>query len=151
MERTTTARMSGLLAVVVAAGAAVPRASVACGCEAGPWVDLEMTRGVKERQPVEMAGEFVAGETAYAWTNVHEFGGGQIEHVWSKDDREVARHRMDVGGARWRTWSRHRLGAGHYVIEVMAGDELLARHEFVVPATMTPLAASVPGQAPRKW
>jgi hypothetical protein len=39
---------------------------------------------------------------------------------------------MPVGGdRRWRTWSRHKLAAGDYVVTVFAPDgRQLARHAF---------------------
>jgi len=66
---------------------------------------------------------FVAGENVYAHTTISGHGAGFIEHVWSKDGVEVARHYMPIGeDRRWRTWSRHRLEAGAYTVEVFAPD-----------------------------
>ena len=75
---------------------------------------------------------FRAGESLYAHSSVAGQGGGFIEHVWSRDGVEVARHYMPIGtDRRWRTWSRHRLEAGDYVVEVLAPDGgRLARHAF---------------------
>jgi Protein of unknown function (DUF2914) len=66
---------------------------------------------------------FVAGENVYAHTTISGHGAGFIEHVWSKDGVEVARHYMPIDDdRRWRTWSRHRLEAGQYTVEVFAPD-----------------------------
>ena len=66
---------------------------------------------------------FVAGENAYAHTTISGHGDGFVEHVWSRDGVEVARHYMPIGDdRRWRTWSRHRLEAGAYTVEVFAPD-----------------------------
>jgi len=132
MEGKMRIRMSRCLALVVAAS--LPRAALACDDE-GPWAELDLARGVKDRQPVDTAEPFVAGETAYAWTNVHDLPGGMVEHVWYRNGREIARHRMDIGGTRWRTWSRHRLSAGRYSVEIIADDQILARREIDVAAT----------------
>lgn len=52
--------------------------------------------------------------------------------MWTRDGVEIARHYMPVGDdRRWRTWSRHRLEAGHYTVEVFAPDgRRLARKTF---------------------
>jgi hypothetical protein len=75
---------------------------------------------------------FRAGEVVYAHSAVSGHGDGFIEHVWSRDGVEVARHYMPVGSdRRWRTWSRHQLEAGDYVVEVFGPDgRRLARHAF---------------------
>jgi hypothetical protein len=75
---------------------------------------------------------FRAGESIYAHSSVAGQSGGFIEHVWTRDGVEVARHYMPIGAdRRWRTWSRHRLEAGDYVVEVLAPDgRRLARHTF---------------------
>ena len=75
---------------------------------------------------------FRAGEMLYAHSAVAGQGAGFIEHVWTCNGVEVARHYMPIGtDRRWRTWSRHRLQAGDYVVEVFAPDgRCLARHAF---------------------
>jgi hypothetical protein len=74
--------------------------------------------------------EVVGGESPDS--SVAGQGAGFIEHVWTCDGVEVARHYMPIGtDRRWRTWSRHRLRAGDYVVEVFAPDgRRLARHAF---------------------
>jgi hypothetical protein len=75
---------------------------------------------------------FTAGEHVYAHTAVAGHGDGFIEHVWLRDGVEVARHYMPVGSdRRWRTWSRHRLEAGAYVVEMYGPDgKRLAQKSF---------------------
>lgn len=101
----------------------------------GPAANLAVGRRIVNREVV--AGEsperpFRDGEVVYAHSAVAGHGDGFIEHVWSRDGAEVARHYMPVGTERrWRTWSRHQLSAGDYVIEVFAPDgRRLARHTF---------------------
>jgi hypothetical protein len=66
---------------------------------------------------------FMAGEQIYAHTAVSGHGDGFIEHVWVRDGVEVARHYMPIGDdRRWQTWSRHRLEAGAYTVEVFGPD-----------------------------
>ena len=87
---------------------------------------LDLGRRIVNREAID--GEspespFVAGENIYAHTAISGHGAGFIEHVWTRDGVEVARHYMPVGDdRRWRTWSRHRLEVGDYTVEAFAPD-----------------------------
>ncbi|HZL19526.1 MAG TPA: DUF2914 domain-containing protein [Polyangia bacterium] len=91
-----------------------------------PAATLELGRRIVNREAVD--GEspeslFTGGEQIYAHTAISGHGAGFIEHVWTRDGVEVARHYMPVGDdRRWRTWSRHRLEAGDYTVEAFAPD-----------------------------
>ena len=77
---------------------------------------------------------FVAGENVYAHTTISGHGAGFIEHVWSKDGVEVARHYMPIGeDRRWQTWSRHKLEVGAYTVELYGPDgrRMAVRNFFV--------------------
>ncbi len=89
-------------------------------------VDRQVVGGESPDSP------FRAGETIHAHSSVAGQRGGFVEHVWTRDGVEVARHYLPIGPSRrWRTWSRHRLEAGDYVVEVFAPDGTrLARHAF---------------------
>jgi Protein of unknown function (DUF2914) len=64
---------------------------------------------------------FRAGDSVYAHTTVSGHGAGFIEHVWTRAGVEVARHYLPTGDEHaWRSWSRHRLEAGEYAVEVLA-------------------------------
>jgi hypothetical protein len=66
---------------------------------------------------------FRAGEAVYAHTTVSGYGTGFIEHLWRRQGVEVARHYLPTGDQHaWRSWSRHRLEAGEYTVEVLAPD-----------------------------
>lgn len=80
-------------------------------------VNHEATGGESPESPFE------GGEQIYAHTAVSGHGAGFIEHVWTRDGVEVARHYMPVGDdRRWRTWSRHRLEPGDYTVEAFGPD-----------------------------
>jgi hypothetical protein len=91
-----------------------------------PAATLELGRRIVNREAVD--GEspespFTTGEQIYAHTAICGHGAGFIEHVWARDGVEVAHHYMPIGDdRRWRTWSRHRLEAGDYTVEVFAPD-----------------------------
>jgi hypothetical protein len=76
---------------------------------------------------------FRAGDTVYAHTTVSGHGSGFIEHVWTRDGVEVARHYLPTGDEHaWRSWSRHRLEVGAYAVEVLAPDGArLAHRQFI--------------------
>ena len=103
--------------------ASAPSAEIAVGRRI---VNREVIGGENPESP------FRAGEVLYAHSAVAGQGAGFVEHVWTRDGVEVARHYMPIGrDRRWRTWSRHRLQAGDYVVEVFAPDgRSLARHAF---------------------
>ncbi len=93
---------------------------------ASPAATLEIGRRIVNRELVggARAGEaFSPGEQVYAHTEVAGHGAGFIEHVWTHDGQEVARHYMPVGDDRhWRTWSSHRLKVGAYTVELYGPD-----------------------------
>ena len=76
---------------------------------------------------------FRAGDTVYAHTTVSGHGSGFIEHVWTRDGVEVARHYLPTGDEHaWRSWSRHRLESGAYAVEVLAPNGArLAYRQFI--------------------
>jgi len=57
-----------------------------------------------------------------------------VEHVWRRDGVEVAHHYAPVGDEHgWQTWSRHRVEAGDYTVDVMTPDgRRLAAKSFTV-------------------
>jgi len=100
-----------------------------------PAATLDLGRRIVNREAVDgptPASPFRGGENVYAHTTISGHGAGFIEHVWTRDGVEIARHYMPVGDdRRWRTWSRHRLEAGAYIVEVFAPDgRRLARKTF---------------------
>ena len=120
--------MTGLDFILNARAFAGERASTASSLIAvgRRIVNREVVGGESPDRP------FRAGETVYAHSTVAGQGAGFIEHVWTCDGVEVARHYMPIGSdRRWRTWSRHRLQAGDYRVEVFAPDgRHLAGHAF---------------------
>lgn len=83
--------------------------------------DLKLGSAVVNRQAQPLPETIVAGQTIYAVTEVTGPGGGFVEHVWTCNGKEVARHYLPIGQSkRWRTWSRHKVGAGQYHLEILA-------------------------------
>ncbi len=91
-----------------------------------PVATLTLARRIVNREPIDgatPAHPFAAGEQIYAHTTIAGQGAGFIEHVWTRDGVELARHYMPVGDHRcWRTWSRHRVAPGRTTVEVFGPD-----------------------------
>lgn len=104
-----------------------------------PVAALTLGRRIVNREAVDGERPFVAGEQLYAHSAIAGHGAGFVEHVWTRDGVEIARHYMPVGDDRcWRTWSRHRLEAGRHAVEVFAPDgRRLAGVTFTVAQTIT--------------
>ena len=101
-----------------------------------PHVDLAVGYKVVDRQ-LESAPDdniFIAGETVVAWSAIIGVPSGFVEHVWTRDGVEVARHYLPVGSdRRWRTWSRQRVLPGDYEVRVIGPDgTALGKTSFMV-------------------
>ena len=100
--------------------------------------ELILGSAVVNRVPQPLPETIVAGQTVFAFTQITGPGGGYVEHVWTCDGKEVARHYLPLGQSkRWRTWSRHKVAAGEYHVAIIAQDgALLQEATFaVVPQT----------------
>jgi Protein of unknown function (DUF2914) len=99
-----------------------------------PVATLTLARRIVNREPVNGETPFAVGEQVYAHSTVAGHGAGFIEHVWTRDGVEIARHYMPVGDDHcWRTWSRHRLEPGRYGVDVFGPDgRRLAATTFTV-------------------
>jgi hypothetical protein len=88
-----------------------------------PVATLTLGRRIVNREPVDGETPFAASEQVYAHVTVAGHGAGFVEHVWTRDGVEIARHYMPVGDDRcWRTWSRHRVAVGRHAVEVFGPD-----------------------------
>jgi hypothetical protein len=95
-----------------------------------PDVELAVGYKVKNHQLETVDGDnlFLDGDRVVAWTAVTGLRSGFIEHIWYRDNVEVARFYLPVGaGRRWRTWSRHTVSPGEYQIQVVGPDGTLLR------------------------
>jgi hypothetical protein len=109
-----------------------------------PGATLEIGRRIVNRELVDVVAagaRFAPGEQVYAHSDVGGAGAGFIEHVWTHDGVEVARHYMPIGeDRRWRTWSRHKLEVGAYTVELFGPDgKRMAVRNFFVGSLVTPL------------
>jgi hypothetical protein len=99
--------------------------------------DLVLASSIVDRKAQPLPEKLQAGQTVYAFTLITGPGGGYVEHVWTCNGKEVARHYLPVGQSKhWRTWSRHLLHAGQYNVRVLAdnGAKLQETSFEVLPA-----------------
>ncbi len=112
-----------LLAIALTLAAATP--ATAAGTAESPQLEttaeLKLASAVVNRQPQPLPEQVLAGQTVFAFTEVKGPGGGYVEHVWTCDGKEVARHYLPLGQSkRWRTWSKHKVSAGQWQVTVIA-------------------------------
>ena len=133
------------LAAAVSSPAAIPPTAEASGSVADKTpttandikADLVLASAIVDRKAQPVPEKLQAGQTVFAFTQITGPGGGYVEHVWSCNGKEVARHYLPVGQSKhWRTWSRHLLHVGQYSVRVLAdnGAKLQETSFEVVPA-----------------
>lgn len=101
-------------------------------------VAIEICTGIVERAPQGAAVEFSADAgRLWCFTRIAS-GPGRIEHVWYREEVEVARVPLQIGGRDWRTWSSKRVPAewsGAWRVDVVAdGGAVLGSKGFRVKA-----------------
>ncbi len=129
-----------LFAVALTLAAAVtPSTSSASPAELETKAELTLASAVVNRQAQPLPKQIVAGQTVFAFTEVTGPGGGYVQHVWTCNGKEVARHYLPLGQSkRWRTWSKHKVTAGQCQVAVIAqnGTRLQEASIEVSPAPM---------------
>ena len=115
-----------LFIAALAAGPAVaqpqtqPSAPVAATTEAA--AEVKAAKGVDKREPVEEGSTFAVGDTVWAWTRVTGANGTKVTHVWKKDGKEVWKAYLNIKSKRWTTYSRRKVKAGSYTVDVVSAD-----------------------------
>jgi hypothetical protein len=108
------------LTLAAAAAATPAAATTAEAAEATMQAELVMAGAIDNRQAQPLPEQLTAGQTIFAFTTVTGPGGGFVEHVWTRDGKEVSHQYLPIGQSkRWRTWSRHKLTAGQYNVQVL--------------------------------
>lgn len=112
-----------LLAIALTLATAATPATVtsSTAAELVTKAELTLASAVLNREAQPLPERVVAGQTVFAFTQVTGPGGGYVEHIWTRDGKEVARHYLPLGQSkRWRTWSKHKVSAGQYQVIVLA-------------------------------
>ena len=102
----------------------------------GATVEAAVGTSVENRALVGAAETFPSNAgRVYCFSKVENAGNSDIEHVWYKDDQEVARVKLHVGGSPWRTHSSKKLGespAGNWRCDVVQDGKVLKAVTFKV-------------------
>lgn len=123
----------------VASQAAEP-AAVPAARAAGEVARAVFTSAVVEREPVDSILTLGAEEThVYCFTELRGLAGQRVTHRWEYEGQVMAEVGFDVGGWRWRVWSRKNLRPewrGQWRVSVLnqAGEVLLQRTLDYQPA-----------------
>jgi len=85
--------------------------------------EAKSAHGIKNRQPVDVADTFKAGERVWIWSLIKGGEpGSSVTYVWSKDGKVMLRREIRVGDRRWTTNSRHICDHGTWDVQVLASD-----------------------------
>jgi len=100
-----------------------------------PEVQVEravLATAVEDREPVGVAESFASdvGTVYFHTTLTGEFGETTVEHVWLRENEEMARVRLEVRSPRWRTWTAKKIPAawaGSWEVRLVDGNGELLR------------------------
>ncbi|MGD2215452.1 MAG: DUF2914 domain-containing protein [Gemmatimonadales bacterium] len=86
-----------------------------------------ITTSVVDRQPTDSLTTVPKDiGTVFCWMRITGAEGEiQVEHVWYKDDTEVARVPLRVAGTNWRTWSSKNIDpmwTGSWRVDIVGPD-----------------------------
>lgn len=84
--------------------------------------EVKMAKSIENREPVEEGTSFAAGEKIWAWSRITGANGTTVKHVWKKDGAEVWSATLEIKSNRWTTYSRRKVSAGQYEVEVRGED-----------------------------
>jgi len=127
--------------LVVSAAMAVPARVSAqdtpqAGATTAAAVEAAVGTSVANRALVGAAETFRSdANRLYCFSKVENAANSDIEHVWYKDDQEVGRVKLHIGGSPWRTHSSKKLGespAGNWRCDVVQGGKVLKAVSFKV-------------------
>lgn len=80
------------------------------GAPSGEVVRAAFTSAVVEREPLDSILALGASEShIYCFTELRGFAGQRVTHRWELDGQVMAEVGFEVGGWRWRVWSRKEL------------------------------------------
>ena len=90
---------------------------------------LIISSDVVDREPVDWLNRLPRSvRTVYLFTELHDARGEAVVHDWFLDGKLISRADLDIGGSRWRTWSRiasYRLHGERLQVEASLGGRCL--------------------------
>jgi len=119
--------MKQLVLVLIALTMLVPVPVIAAG-------DASVSRAVfttslNDREPANDLQTVPYGEkTVYFFTEVLNASGSSVTHLWTYNDIEIARIKLNIGSDQWRTWSSKQiwhLTPGEIKVQVLDPDNMI--------------------------
>lgn len=119
--------MKQLVLVLIALTMLVPVPVIAAG-------DASISRAVfttslNDREPANDLQTVPYGEkTVYFFTEVLNASGSSVTHLWTYNDIEIARIKLNIGSDQWRTWSSKQiwhLTPGEIKVQVLDPDNMI--------------------------
>lgn len=98
-------------------------------------VESKAAGGVTDRDPVDEASSFDAGDQVTIWAAIRNTTSPEdIKMVWFANGTEVTSVDIEVGKSwRWRTWSKSKVWAGDWKVEIQdSSGSVLDTVEFSV-------------------
>lgn len=116
------------LCVVIVLSGMVLSAALA---EGGPVPRAALTSSIEDREPVDVVSHVPAdSDHIYYFSEISGQSGGTIIHRWLHEGRNYGDVRFDIGGDRWRVWSRKQLTEelhGDWRVQIVDGDGRVLR------------------------
>lgn len=127
--------------VLISAALVVPARVTAqepqqAGAKVAAAADVSVGTSIENRVLVGAAESFKADAgKLFCFSKIENAADSDIEHVWYKDDAEVGRVKLHVGGSPWRTHSSKNLGetpAGSWRCDVVQDGKVVKSAAFKV-------------------
>lgn len=124
-------RLLVLLACGLFSAAAVQASEHSSAMDAPEHASGEVARaiftiGIEDREPTLTIRTIPDGmDEIYLFTDLRDFQGQTVLHRWNFDGNTEAEVSFDVGGPRWRTWSRKSIPdnqRGQWSVDIVDGD-----------------------------
>ena len=102
--------------------------------------DIDVTRAVFctsliDREPANDMESVPYGEkTVYFFTEIANANATAVTHLWTYNDIEIARVKLNVGSDQWRTWSNKQvwhLTPGEIKVQVLDADNLILSEKIL--------------------
>ena len=102
--------------------------------------DIDVTRAVFctsliDREPANDMESIPYGEkTVYFFTEIANANATAVTHLWTYNDIEIARVKLNVGSDQWRTWSNKQvwhLTPGEIKVQVLDADNLILSEKIL--------------------
>lgn len=99
--------------------------------EDGPVPRAALTSEIEDREPVDVVSHVPAdSDHIYYFSEISGQSGGTIIHRWLHEGHNYGDVRFDIGGDRWRVWSRKQLTEdlhGDWRVQIVDGEGRVLR------------------------